>query len=179
MEVVPSLIVAAFTAASAFLISIYLKHIDRQILRNEQMETACEDIDVLLAAQKVNLDELERSLKEIQAVTGVVTDDPVGVGLSGSVIESHYINPDVILATIGPATGDDKPLVARTCPNCGAPVRGDDCEYCGSVFRRELPKVTVPDTDEPRTVRVFDRQEGAWKWVPEVKTKRLPTKYSY
>ena len=25
-------------------------------------------------------------------------------------------------------------LTARACPNCGAPVRGSVCEYCGSIF---------------------------------------------
>ena len=29
------------------------------------------------------------------------------------------------------------PLVSRTCPNCGAPVRGYKCEYCGSEFERK------------------------------------------
>lgn len=23
------------------------------------------------------------------------------------------------------------------CPNCGAPITGDRCEYCGTVFRKE------------------------------------------
>lgn len=22
------------------------------------------------------------------------------------------------------------------CPNCGAPIKGDECEYCGTVFRQ-------------------------------------------
>lgn len=23
------------------------------------------------------------------------------------------------------------------CPNCGAPIRGDECPYCGTVFTRK------------------------------------------
>lgn len=23
------------------------------------------------------------------------------------------------------------------CPNCGAPIRGDECQYCGTVFTRK------------------------------------------
>ena len=25
------------------------------------------------------------------------------------------------------------------CPNCGAPITGDHCEYCGTVFKQEEP----------------------------------------
>lgn len=28
----------------------------------------------------------------------------------------------------------EKALVPITCPNCGAPVHGSQCDYCGSVF---------------------------------------------
>ena len=31
------------------------------------------------------------------------------------------------------------------CPNCGAPINGDVCEYCGTVF----------DTDEEETVGLY------------------------
>lgn len=24
------------------------------------------------------------------------------------------------------------------CPNCGAPITGDKCEYCGTVFRKQI-----------------------------------------
>ena len=35
----------------------------------------------------------------------------------------------VVLETIG------------NCPNCGAPIRGDECQYCGTAFTRkhEMP----------------------------------------
>ena len=33
-----------------------------------------------------------------------------------------------------PPMGDHEPLKARVCPNCGAPVKGYECEYCDSVF---------------------------------------------
>ena len=32
------------------------------------------------------------------------------------------------------------------CPNCGAPITGDKCEYCGTVFR-------MPDFQEIREKR--------------------------
>ena len=37
------------------------------------------------------------------------------------------------------------PLSARTCPNCGAPVRGYKCEYCDSVF--ETPGILTLNLD--------------------------------
>lgn len=27
-----------------------------------------------------------------------------------------------------------RPVWVRSCPNCGAPVKGEVCEYCDSVF---------------------------------------------
>ena len=48
-------------------------------------------------------------------------------------ISSFYCSP--INACVEPASYDDRPLVARVCPSCGAPVRGDECDYCGSVFK--------------------------------------------
>lgn len=34
------------------------------------------------------------------------------------------------------AARDDTRLIPRMCPNCGAPVRGTECEYCGTVFSK-------------------------------------------
>lgn len=25
-------------------------------------------------------------------------------------------------------------MIAKTCPHCGAPITGNNCEYCGAVF---------------------------------------------
>ena len=64
-------------------------------------------------------------------------------------------------------------LIPRICPNCGAPVRGDECEYCGSVFKRGARKITVSDTDRPQMVRAFDPKDAVWKYVPYREAKRL------
>lgn len=38
------------------------------------------------------------------------------------------------------------------CPNCGAPITGDKCEYCGTVFRiKEHKEVTRYVDSEPVT----------------------------
>lgn len=34
------------------------------------------------------------------------------------------------------STGNGK-LIAKKCPNCGAPLFGDHCDYCGSYFYYE------------------------------------------
>lgn len=34
------------------------------------------------------------------------------------------------------------------CPNCGAPITGDRCEYCGTVFRKEKQEIKrIADED--------------------------------
>ena len=35
------------------------------------------------------------------------------------------------------------------CPNCGAPVTGRRCEYCGTVFRLNWPEATFVNTWDP------------------------------
>ena len=55
------------------------------------------------------------------------------------------------------------------CPNCGAPRRGAECEYCGSVFwtlESKHPPVKVEFEGE-RTVRVFDPKRQTWVWVAD------------
>lgn len=63
-------------------------------------------------------------------------------------------------------------LSPRSCPNCGAPVRNGECEYCGTVFwtlESKHPPVKVEFEGE-RTVRVFDPKSQTWKYVPEKAT---------
>ena len=32
------------------------------------------------------------------------------------------------------------------CPNCGAPIRGDECPYCGTAFTRKHEGIPIYDT---------------------------------
>lgn len=32
------------------------------------------------------------------------------------------------------------------CPNCGAPIRGDECPYCGTAFTRKYDGINIYDT---------------------------------
>ena len=34
------------------------------------------------------------------------------------------------------------------CPNCGAPITGDKCEFCGTLFRNEAATVFGMSTAE-------------------------------
>lgn len=34
-------------------------------------------------------------------------------------------------------------LTPQSCPNCGAPITGWRCEYCGTVFEREPASVRL------------------------------------
>ena len=42
------------------------------------------------------------------------------------------------------------------CPNCGAPIRGSRCEYCGTVFADEMRA----DTIGPSKVSISQVDEG-------------------
>ena len=94
--------------------------------------------------EESNMDDMRPALEELNEIfaelgRAVTTDGPIGkdtlAAFAGDECSSFIYNPDAVVATIGPATDDDKALVARACPNCGAPVRGDECDYCGSVFK--------------------------------------------
>ena len=76
--------------------------------------------------------------------------------------------------------------IMYNCPNCGAPVRGKECEYCGTVFQQTdklgqyyiehygKPVITTPDDSEngiPRTVRYFNPVTCQWEWVSEISMK--------
>ena len=55
------------------------------------------------------------------------------------------------------------------CPNCGAPRRGTECEYCGSVFWTLESKHTPVkvEFEGERTVRVYDSESKRWMWVAD------------
>ena len=40
----------------------------------------------------------------------------------------------VAVTTRGTNQSSMHPSAPRNCPNCGAPVRGSECEYCGTIF---------------------------------------------
>lgn len=33
------------------------------------------------------------------------------------------------------------------CPNCGAPIRGDECPYCGTMFTKNMTGIPIYDVD--------------------------------
>ncbi len=44
------------------------------------------------------------------------------------------------------------------CPNCGAPITSDHCEYCGSVFY----DWAVMDTEKPFFLKIKYRDRYVW-----------------
>lgn len=50
--------------------------------------------------------------------------------------------------------GDDILIHSTNCPNCGAPIRGLVCEYCGTVFDRSS-EVTL-HSDEATTKTFYE-----------------------
>lgn len=79
---------------------------------------------------RTSIEELSKAFAELGRAG--TFDGPIGA----DTLTAIY-NPYTMITAIEPAREDDKPLVARVCPNCGAPVRGSECEYCGSVFAKE------------------------------------------
>ena len=60
-------------------------------------------------------------------------------GLIASAIASNEYRKSLGLDNIKPAASEyDIPKVLN-CPNCGAPITGCKCEYCGTVFKEEEP----------------------------------------
>lgn len=42
------------------------------------------------------------------------------------------------------------------CPNCGAPIRGDECPYCGTAFTRKYDGVDIYDTQGRYLTTLFN-----------------------
>lgn len=51
-----------------------------------------------------------------------------------------------------------KPSVKRfgNCPNCGAPITGDSCEYCGTVFVEEIENSTTLYADNRPILTLYN-----------------------
>ena len=111
------------------------------------------------------LDELDRLVAkhiEFTATTPYAMSATTSGG--GAVFMSDYI------------AKPEKTLVPRTCPNCGAPVHGSQCDYCGSVFgdyeeeQDDGPRKTVGEYNsvkygDERTVRKYNPATQMWEWV--------------
>ena len=57
------------------------------------------------------------------------------------------------------------------CPNCGAPITGDRCEYCGTVFRKEKQESKrIADDDLADALRsAFKRNDAIIDiWTSEI-----------
>lgn len=63
------------------------------------------------------------------------------------------------------------------CPNCGAPIHGAQCDYCGTIFiSAESKPYKVEFEERPaertlimeeRNVRRYNSDLGMWEWVVE------------
>lgn len=55
------------------------------------------------------------------------------------------------------------------CPNCGAPITGDRCEYCGTVFRKEKQedKRIAADDFADALRNTFDNQDTVFNGIEE------------
>lgn len=70
-------------------------------------------------------------------------------------------------------------MKSLSCPNCGAPVHGDECEYCGSVFPK-ADKTIRKRKNSPgeRCVRKYDPETQTWVWKAEAENPLLAVKTS-
>lgn len=74
-----------------------------------------------------------------------------------------------------------EPLKPKNCPNCGAPVRGSECEYCGTIFERTISyeeyniEVNFAHDGDAvaRSMRRFNPATGTYEWVAESKNKSV------
>lgn len=42
------------------------------------------------------------------------------------------------------------------CPNCGAPIRGDECPYCGTVFTKKRKGIDIYDTNGDYVATLYE-----------------------
>lgn len=48
------------------------------------------------------------------------------------------------------------------CPNCGAPITGDKCEYCGTLFRIKVHKEVARNVDAEPVTSAYDGLKMWW-----------------
>ena len=97
-----------------------------------EADTVCDGMNRLAAAFK---DTGVRAREAVDAISEISS-------LGGTTIK-YVFSPSAEKPTYGPIKNalpsEDRKetLTSRSCPNCGAPVRGSVCDYCGSVFEKE------------------------------------------
>lgn len=49
-----------------------------------------------------------------------------------------------------------RPETLGNCPNCGAPIRGDECPYCGTAFTKKSKGIDIYDTNGSYVATLYE-----------------------
>lgn len=155
--------------------------------QNEEMDALLDNIAEMKKAVGITYSEAEEGV--CQMVQAIQKESGCDVGLEGSIVLNNY-KPDMTLTACVPTIDSEKPLLARACPNCGAPVRGSECDYCGSIFiesKNGLTPIKIGFSDNSstrelelkpdglRTERRYNPDTMRWEWVSENPIKAVRT----
>ena len=55
------------------------------------------------------------------------------------------------------------------CPNCGAPITGRTCEYCGTRFSKEEPTIACDCSGFGMSLRQFYMEQDIMMTIDEVR----------
>lgn len=110
--------------------------------RTDRMAEKCDEMAQLIQEINDTNDALSDGLLKLSASFGVSCDDAMrNMNQSLKRLRGN-LEVEECIHSASFATNDyvpaysqaNAPLAPQKCPNCGAPVRGRECEYCGTVF---------------------------------------------
>ena len=185
MQVIPAIISAlAITYVFSCAVIEHRKAAERDQAM-EHMKKAANAIDELAAANE--------RLRKLSRAASFSADEVCSAFLAGCSLSKQEVAingtlyrplsvrlgsvEEVNMSDYTALTPTSPPLSPRTCPNCGAPVSGSVCEYCGSVFEKQgNPEIIGQYHGKPvithgeRTVRRYNPDRGIWEYVVEETT---------
>ena len=75
-------------------------------------------------------------------------------------ISVYTVNEIRGLHSLEPISPPKKEEHLYNCPNCGAPITGDHCEYCGTMFRDREEDVEILYADNRPILTLYNRMSA-------------------
>lgn len=93
-----------------------------------------------------------------------ITDDPVMCDEIMKYMNEGLISRNEARKMLGLSANPKEihPVWVRSCPNCGAPVKGEVCEYCDSVFSHTPVESIVKIQTEIDALAFSERMENIY-----------------
>lgn len=172
----PAIIVIAIVACSVIAAVIETIVQSRRNKFAQHMSEVSNDLaDAFCKANKsvgVSCEDAIKNLEKSLTIIAETTSTNSNIWIASDYMSENRTNmitlrkPDTIVH-------DAASFTPRNCPNCGAPVRSGECEYCGTVFTsNSIAKwhPALPDNMDTFGFAYSDNPLGS------ISTKSLPTK---